>query len=84
MNKYQLVKLQDKYILVSDEEKQIFDKVWNSHVGKVLTVSDVFMPHGDKIIAGLDNQPSIDFSLLSEVDCKTINFIDVEKLALLK
>lgn len=34
-----------------------------------------------KIIAGIPELPSIDFSVLSEEDCKKIRWVDVEKLA---
>lgn len=34
-----------------------------------------------KIIAGLPKLPNIDFSSLSEEDCKKIGYVDVEKLA---
>lgn len=34
-----------------------------------------------KIIAGIPELPTIDFSLLSEEDCKTIGFVNVERLA---
>lgn len=35
-----------------------------------------------KIIAGIHGLPSIDFSALSEEDCKKIGWVDVEKLAM--
>ena len=64
-------------ILVSDEEKQIFDRVWNSYVEKILRVSEVFMPHGNKIIAGIEGLPKLDLSAIAE----EIGWVDVEKLA---
>ena len=74
--KYKLIMLPNP-ILVSDEEKQIFDRVWNSDVEKILRVSEVFMPHGNKIIAGIEGLPKLDLSVIAE----EIGWVDVEKLA---
>lgn len=73
---YKLIMLPNP-ILVSDEEKQIFDRVWNSDVEKILRVSEVFMPHGNKIIAGIEGLPKLDLSAIEE----EIGWVDVEKLA---
>ena len=62
---YKLIMLPNP-ILVSDEEKQIFDRVWNSYVEKILRVSEVFMPHGNKIIAGIEGLPKLDLSAIAE------------------
>jgi hypothetical protein len=77
--KTQLIKLQDKFILVSDEETKYPDYVWNGE--HILGIAKVFKPSGQKIIAGIPELPSIDFSLLSEEDCKTIGYVDIEQLA---
>lgn len=78
--KVQLIMLPQP-VLVSDETKQTSDKVWNPYVQQVLTASEVFMPHGYKVIAGIPQLPSIDFSALSEDECKSIGWVDVEKVA---
>lgn len=85
-----LIKLQDKFILVSDEETlsqngdfylgypnydTIFQwKMEGMHEGKSVWIN--------KIIAGIPELPVTDFSLLSEEDCKTIGLstIDLTKL----
>lgn len=79
VKKYTLHKLPEGFIATSDEEKQTLDLVWNPDVKKLLRVSEVFMPHGDKVIA---QQHQIDFSSLSEEEQKEIGYFDVEKLAL--
>jgi hypothetical protein len=71
--KTHLHKLSEGFIITSDEEKQVLDLVWNPDVKKKLRVSNVFMPHGDKIIAQEDK---IDFSSLSIDEQKEIGFID--------
>lgn len=98
--KTQLIKLQDKFILVSDEEAKYPDYVWNGE--HILGIAKVFTPNGKKIIAGIPEigksiynreaheieeglnklLPTVDFSLLSEEDCKKIGFVEVEKLAI--
>ena len=40
-----------------------------------------FIEGSKKIIAGIPELPSIDFSGLSEEDCKKIGWVDVEKIA---
>lgn len=77
--KVQLIMLPQP-VLVSDETKQTSDKVWNPYVQQVLTASEVFMPHGYKVIAGIPQLPSIDFSALSEDECKRIGWVNVEML----
>ena len=99
--KAKLIKLQDKFILVSDEEikegdfllinnedvmqmKSSYDNdvsgedIW---VGDSLNGYATYKDNCKKIIAGIEELPSIDFSLLSEEDCKIIGFVDVERLA---
>lgn len=73
-----LVKLQDKFILVSNEiAGYTYNKpTWNSDNRIGLSENN----QSKKIIAGIKDLPSIDFSLLSEEDCKKIGWVDVEKL----
>lgn len=95
--KTQLIKLQDnKFILVNDEEIKSKDIII-LHDGRIEKCSNAFYDRNSiwfrggklettpknckKIIAGIDNLPSLDFSLLSEDDCKTIGWVDIEKLA---
>lgn len=75
-----LIKLQDKYILLSDEE---IKKGWKGYAYKHNVKDKVFKhsyttnswySNAKKIIAGIPELPSIDFSLLSEEDCKTIEY----------
>lgn len=82
--KTQLIKIQDDFILVSDEEIKEGDFIGYSTL-------KVFVPvqylGGDltkterKIIAGIPELPLIDFSALSEEELKIIGWVDVEKLA---
>lgn len=87
--KTQLIILENKSLIVSDEEllnekdfylgypdyNHVFQ--WNMgngiHKGK--------STYAKKIIAGLENQPTIDYSALSDEDCKKIGYVDVKKLA---
>lgn len=82
--KTQIIKLQDKFILVSDEEIREGDFIVSKDSiaplyidGKINTVEMLLNNHWLKIIS-----ENPDFSLLSEADCKKIGFIDVKKLAL--
>ena len=85
--KYQLIMLPNQPILVSDEKitkEDIpfnlgidYDSVWQFRKG--LTTDG--KGNWKKIIAGIPELPSIDFSVLSEEDCKKIGWVDVEKLA---
>lgn len=77
--KTQLIKLQEKFILVSDEiAGYTYNKpTWNSD-------NRIGLPENNqsrKIIAGIPPLPSVDLSLLKEKDCKRIGWVDVEKLA---
>ena len=78
-----LIKLQDKFILVSDEEIKEGDWIIDTLSMEIVCWWDGnnFDKYDKKIIAGIPELPSIDFSLLSEEDCKTIGFVDIEKLA---
>lgn len=85
--KTKLIKQQDKFILVSDETIEncyVYDfeenvcYFWNKPTNEINTN---FLKSCKKIIAGIPELPSIDFSLLSEEDCKEIGWVDVEKLA---
>lgn len=87
MNTYKLIML-DNPILVSDEEIKENDFVYRhypdggSHIGKSLQKSDNLKKERVfKIIAGIPSLPSIDFSALSEEDCKKIGWVDVERIA---
>ncbi len=79
--KLQLIMLPNP-IVVSDE-KVTGVTAYNSESKQI----EVFCSHpkydewGLKIIAGIQQLPSIDFSALSEEDCKKIGWVDVEKLA---
>lgn len=89
MIKTKLIKLTDKFILVSDEKIKEGDWYWTpikrsieQCIRKLLIIKDGENDKEQfKIIAGIPELPSIDFSLLSEEDCKRIGWIDVEKLA---
>ena len=96
--KTKLIKLKDKFILVSDEEIKESDlcldinsnhifECWKNRPNDGIyewknNLSWVRLHKNCKeVIAGIPELPSIDFSLLSEEDCKTIGFVDIEKLA---
>lgn len=90
-----LIKLKDEYILVSDEEIEKDTLHINLSTNEIegasknLGINWANDARGvreqyKKIIAGIPELPSIDFSLLSEEDCKTIGWLDVEKLAKIK
>lgn len=82
MTKYKLIKLPDATIVVSDEQKingdvcihlTTFNKSIHHHVE-----NDLYK--WSKIIAGLQNLPTIKYNL-SDEDAKKIGYVDVEKLA---
>jgi hypothetical protein len=73
---YTLYKLQEGFIVTSDETTKYGDFVWNGE--HILEVAKVFHPIGQKVIA---QQHQIDFSALSEEEQKEIGWLDVEKLA---
>lgn len=85
--KYQLIMLPNQPILVSDEKitkEDIpfnlgidYDSVWQFRKG--LTTDG--KGNWKKIIAGIPELPSIDFSVLSEEDCKKIGWVEIERLA---
>ena len=87
--KTKLIKTQDKFILVSDEEIKEGEilpyvmkwengyEIFNTNNG----IRKSKLNRAYKIIAGIPELPSVDFSLLSEADCKEIGWADVEKLA---
>lgn len=76
-----LIKLQDKFILVIDEDAKNNELLYNIENNTICrAMGDAEVSHF-KIVAGVEFLPSIDFSLLSEEDCKTIGWVDVEKLA---
>jgi hypothetical protein len=75
--KTKLIVLPQHPIIVSDEDMVLNDRVWNEIVSKILRVTDVFKPHGDKIIAGLKELPLIDFDGLEE----KFGIVDVTDLA---
>lgn len=78
MNK--LIKLRDKFILVSDERIKEGDYAYDTErciISRIIGKGSI--RNYKKIIAGIPKLPSIDFSLLSEKDCKTIGWVDAEK-----
>lgn len=88
----QLIKLQSKFILVSDEEITKHTKpcycynsiknTWNDDVVLYQGVMPMYHYRGfKKIIAGIQEMPTINFSHLSEEDCKRIGWVDVDGLA---
>ena len=97
--KTKLIKLQDKFILVSDEVIKEGDSIYSFKSKNVFKADSIeYMEkhnmiedfdksfyinsnQSKKIIAGIPELPSIDFSLLSEEDSKTIGWVDVEKLS---
>lgn len=100
MIKIKLIKLTDKFILVSDDYAKFGDYIhYNGEIEKVIYTDFITQMYSiypgnrtpmcqhrdttlwDKVIAGISELPQIDFSLLSEEDCKTIGWGDVEKLA---
>ena len=81
--KLQLIMLPQP-ILVSDEEIKDGDSLYYATTNVILKnyVSETPRRKDDyKIIAGIPELPSIDFSALSEEDCKKIGWVDIEKLA---
>lgn len=87
METFTIIKLKDKYLLLSDKEIKESDWYFDSTDKEGLypvyqrSQAPKFYSGCKKIIAGIPELPSIDFSLLSEEDYKTIGYIDVEKLA---
>lgn len=69
-------------IVVSDEEIKEGDWCYYPKNKKPFKVSTYIVQDWlKKIIAGIPELPAIDFSALSEKDCKRIGWIDVEKIA---
>jgi hypothetical protein len=67
-------------ILVSDEKIVAGD--WCIYPNQILSKCPTQPPLGaKKIVAGIPEMPTIDFSDLSEADCKKVGWVDVEKLA---
>lgn len=83
---FNLIKLENKFILVSDEGINEGDRIIRLSNLEQSIANDEWDndTHDDwrKIVAGIPDLPSIDFSSLSEEDCKKIGWVDVEKLAL--
>lgn len=82
--KAQLIIFKDREsIIVSDEKINDNDFMYRAKDGIVKAVSDFFWDFKEpyqKIIAGIPGLPSVDFSALSEEDCKKIGWIDLDKL----
>lgn len=91
--KYKLIML-DQPILVSDEEIKSGDSVLFNisstaiHKNVKVNYTSVYDKKGKllfdkegtiKVVAGIPELPTIDFSALSEEDCKKIGWVDVEK-----
>ena len=77
-------------IVVSDDEIKEGDlylngngvfKCSNKESGTCELAVNSLAKYNKKIIAGIPELPSIDFSALSDEDCKRIGWVDVEKLA---
>jgi hypothetical protein len=81
--KTKLIKLQDKFMLVNDEEIKEGDTYVYLNDG--FTGLCKSQDHADKLNFTKRNRvvfsENPDFSLLSEADCKAIGWVDVEKLA---
>lgn len=83
---YTLILLPNNPIIVSDEELEIGDNCYGININKDLIVdiheasSNDLHIKSSKIVAGYENTPTIDFSLLSENDFKRINFFPAELL----
>jgi len=86
----QLIMMLPQPILVS-YEPDVRD-IFPYHVAEKLTtgewtiwqvdnLNDIDERNQKKIIAGIPELPSVDFSALSEEDCKKIGWVDVEELA---
>jgi hypothetical protein len=72
--KTQLVKLKNnRCIVVSDDEAKYGDSVWNGE--HILEIAKVFTPEGQKVIAGFDGLPLVDFSELTEDEIEEIGWI---------
>lgn len=66
-------------IVCNDEEVNVNDWITdNQRIAQVnvLTINDPNRHLHKKIIAGLPNQPTIDYSALSDEDCKVIGWVD--------
>ena len=85
--KTKLIKLQDKFILVSDEEIKAGDKVLETYADSSVRITEatpMSITINSEYAKGFQKKiisENPDFSLLSEEDCKTIGWVDVEKLA---
>lgn len=73
--------LPNQPILISDEEIKEGEPGYSINNATYTHFSHLGSSYGRKIIAGVKDLPSVDFSALSEEDCKKIGWIDVEKLA---
>lgn len=84
--KYKLIMLPQPILVSDDKIKDLNSHVYyldlegNSVIEKVNNIEN-YTPNTKKIIAGIPELPSIDFSALSEEDCNKIEWVDVEKLA---
>ena len=72
----------DPPIIVSDEKIKENDWFYTECLDNIFQATNFPLSATDakKIIAGLPDLPSIDFSLLSEEECKTIGYVDAEKI----
>lgn len=85
--KYKLIMLPNP-ILVSDEQVENNQWRYNPHTNSSFLFNHLDIDKGVlfpvlgsyKIIAGIPELPSIDFSGLTEEDCERIGWVDVEKL----
>lgn len=77
----QLIKLQDKFILVSDEKIIHNATIYCEKTGLInASVCGVLPVNPRLVIAGIEDTPSIDFSILSEEDCKKIGYVSEDRM----
>lgn len=77
--KYQLIMIPNQPILVSDEEIKEGEPGYSINNATYTHFSHLGSSYGRKIIAGVKDLPSVDFSALSEEECKKIGWVDVDK-----
>lgn len=82
-----LIKLQNKFILVSDEritDVRPHKGKWHLEKDNIINQFPTYLTDLSEcklIIAGIPELPITDLSLLKEEDCKRIGWVDIEKLA---
>lgn len=94
METFTIIKLEDKYLLLSDEEIKEGDYIYSFKSKNLFKADSIEYMETHNIIEDFDKSFYINsnqskklisenpnFSLLSEEDCKKIGWVDVEKLA---